>query len=157
MVEEKRLLISIKCYGLEMTHNICLQNSLVRTGYTFLPHHKENRKSNPTLCLEGKGGNHKNAANSPTDSHDAFEKHCPAQRDGWTVRGRQEPEGGKGGYRDGPHLGGQPQVNGQDRSQRALGAFLIRTQPKRNLARSDLAANKPALLGGESPTRSHEC
>ena len=55
MVEEKGLLISIKCYGLEMTHIICLQNSLVRTGYTFLPHHKEDRKSNPILCLEGRG------------------------------------------------------------------------------------------------------
>lgn len=89
-----------------MTH-ICLQNSLVRTGYTFLPHHKEDRKSNPTLCLEGKGGNHKNAANSPTDNHDAFEKHCPAQRDGWTVRGRQEP-GGRGDIEMGPTWGATP-------------------------------------------------
>lgn len=65
---------------------------MVRLGYTFPLSHKEDRKNNSTMCLEG-GKNQKNIARSPRDCHNASENHCPAQRDGYTVGGRQEAEG----------------------------------------------------------------
>lgn len=60
-----------------MTHIISIQNSLVRTGYTF---HQEDRKNKSTWRLEGRKP--EKVANSPSDYDNTFENHRLAWRDG---------------------------------------------------------------------------
>lgn len=42
--------------------------------------------------MSRRGKTQNNVARSPSDCHNAFENYCPAQRDGYTVGGRQEAE-----------------------------------------------------------------